>query len=123
MITVGSYVVPKFNPKAEPAKVLAIDDLGHGKGNERVEISLKFLLFGESRRYYPLKELTEAPKVVSQKCVQSPDGEFLLEFTSETGRVIQAYSDTPLCLTSKEEALKLLENTQDKMDKTPEKVN
>lgn len=56
------------------------------------------------------------------QCV-SQGGKFPLKFKSETGRIITTYNDKPLCLTSKEEALELLEKTQDEMDKEPEKIN
>jgi hypothetical protein len=48
----GDMVVPKSNPDATPAEVVAIDDLGNGEGNERVEVRLLGL-----RQYYAKKEL------------------------------------------------------------------
>lgn len=57
------------------------------------------------------------------QCGGRPNNKFLLEFESESGMVINVNVDKPLCLTSKEEALELLEKAQRRMDKAPEKTN
>lgn len=59
---VRDFVVPIQNPDAVPAKVLKIEDLGHGKGFERVKISLRGFV-----RCYAKNEL--------QKVVVLPDKE------------------------------------------------
>ena len=54
MVKTGDMVVPVSNLNAIPAEVVGIEDLGHGEGNERVEVDL--LGF---RQYYAKKELQE----------------------------------------------------------------
>ena len=46
-------IYPKHNPNAVPVEVVAIEDMGHGPGKERVTVGL----FGVFTRYYALDEL------------------------------------------------------------------
>jgi len=48
----GDLVRTAENPTSIPAKVVRILDMGHGKGNEMVEVDLLGL-----RRFYAKKEL------------------------------------------------------------------
>ncbi len=49
----GDSVRYKGNPNSVPCDVLEVKDLGHGEGNERVEIRL----LGFLTRFYAAKEL------------------------------------------------------------------